>query len=421
MTALIVFGAVYLLIIVRNLGRVKLPVWVIMFAGAVAVIFLGVTPLKVAYQSVNLDVILFLIGMFSLVSAMEVSGLLEEVTVRILNTARSPERLLALLIVAMGLMAAFLMNDTIALVATPVIVGLARRTGLRPSVLLIPLAFSVTIGSAMTPIGNPQNLLVALESGIRAPFFEFLRFLALPTGLNFLATYYILRLYYRRDFRDARLSEHYDGGRITDPRLAKLASLCVVITIVGFFILTVVKVVGWETDLNFGTVALLGSVVLYLLSSRRREIIRGINWSVILFFIFMFILMQAVWDAGVIDLFVSLLPPLVHVDSSGTVLNIVGVSVLLSQFMSNVPFVVVYLRVMEGLGFGAQDVRAWIALAGGSTLAGNLTLLGAASTIIILEAAEERGCTFSFFEFLKVGSIVTVVNIVILSVCLMVF
>jgi len=67
------------------------------------------------------------------------------------------------------------------------------------------------------------------------------------------------------------------------------------------------------------------------------------------------------------------------------------------------------------LGFNSLDVNAWVALAGASTLAGKLTILGAASTIIILEVAEEKGHAFSFYEFFKIGPIVTLVNIVILS------
>lgn len=128
----------------------------------------------------------------------------------------------------------------------------------------------------------------------------------------------------------------------------------------------------------------------------------------------MFIVMQAVWDAGLINLFASYMPPLNHSDSPANIMNIVGVSVLMSQLMSNVPFVAVYVNLMKSLGFGLLNTKAWLALAGGSTLAGNLTILGAASTIIILEAAEEKGHTFSFYEYLKIGSMVTLVNVTVL-------
>jgi Na+/H+ antiporter NhaD/arsenite permease-like protein len=75
---------------------------------------------------------------------------------------------------------------------------------------------------------------------------------------------------------------------------------------------------------------------------------------------------------------------------------------------------------MQILGFSGMDTKAWMALAGGSTLAGNLTILGAASNVIILEAAEKRKETFSFIQFLKIGAIVTPVNVTILIIFLMI-
>lgn len=413
--AFIVFLAVYALIVLRNLGRVNLPVWTVMFAGAVAMLFLNGISLKTAYAAINLDVVFFLIGMFSIVSGMEASGLLRYITIRLLRLAGTPERVMLFILVALGTISAFLMNDTVAVVATPIVIGVAHEMRIRPTPLLISLAFAVSIGSVMTPMGNPQNLLVALDSGMNSPVLEFLRLLGPPTLINFVLTYYLLKLYYKRDLSaadppcDLKLDE-----AITDLRLAKATGLVAALTIAGFFALSVVKVFGVNTDLNFGSIALLGSAVLYTASPKRREIIRGVNWSIILFFISMFIVMQAVWDAGLISLFASYMPPLNHGDSPANIMNIVGVSVLMSQLMSNVPFVAVYINLMKSLGFGLLDTKAWLALAGGSTLAGNLTILGAASTIIILEAAEEKGHTFSFYEYLKIGSMVTLVNVTVL-------
>ncbi len=74
---------------------------------------------------------------------------------------------------------------------------------------------------------------------------------------------------------------------------------------------------------------------------------------------------------------------------------------------------------MKSLGFGPQNGYAWASLAGGSTLAGNLTLLGAASNLIVVEQGEKKGFTLGFFEFLKVGILVTVVNVLILYLYLL--
>jgi len=418
-SASVIFFVVYALIVFRNLKRIKLPVWAIMFAGAVATIFLNGISLKDAYAAINLDVIFFLIGMFSIVSGLEASGLLQYFTIRILSFAGSPQRLLLFILVVLGTMSAFLMNDTIAVVATPIMIGLARAMKVRSSPFLITLAFAVSIGSTMTPMGNPQNLLIALDSGIKRPFFEFVRLLTIPTVINYFLTYLILKFYYRNDLRSASKPADLSLAQtITDMNLARASGIVTLFTITGFLVLSIAKNLGFETELNFGTVALLGSAILYAISPKRRDIIRGVNWSIIIFFISMFIVMQSVWNIGLIQFFASFLPQLTHVGSPLTILNIVGTSILLSQLMSNVPFVAVYINLMKSLGFNSLDVEAWVALAGASTLAGNLTILGAASTIIILEVAEEKGHTFSFYEFFKIGSIVTFVNIAVLSLWL---
>ena len=125
-------------------------------------IFSGAIPFGDAYAAINLDVIFFLLGMFSVVAAMDLSGLLEYLTLRLLRVAKSPQKAFGLVLVGISMMSAFLVNDTLALMATPIMLSVARQLRVRPGVFLITLALGVTIGSTMTAIGNPQNLLVAL-------------------------------------------------------------------------------------------------------------------------------------------------------------------------------------------------------------------------------------------------------------------
>src|SRR5881296_73372 len=182
-----IFVVVYALIALRNFRRFKIPIWTIMLAGAVAMIFSGAIPLQDAYAAINLDVIFFLLGM--------------------------------------GLLSAFLVNDTLALTATPIMLGLSKQMRIRPSVLLMTLALGVTIGSAMTPVGNPQNLLIGLSSGIPNPMLDFLYFLAPPTILGLAVTFLILRFYYRKDL--AKSAENFGTlplPPIKDGRLAKLSA-----------------------------------------------------------------------------------------------------------------------------------------------------------------------------------------------------
>jgi Na+/H+ antiporter NhaD/arsenite permease-like protein len=204
--ALAVFGIVYALVIGRR--RFGIPIWAAILIGAALMVGLQVIDAKAALLSVNLEVIAFLFGMFSIVSALDRAGVLQLMAMKMLAIAKTPERLLMVFVVGMGLLAAFLVNDTIALLGIPIVVHVARYTGIRPVVLLLALAFDVTVGSVMSPIGNPQNLLIAIQSGIPTPFITFLMHLAAPTIVSLFVTYFILRMYYRKEI----YSEYSSSG-----------------------------------------------------------------------------------------------------------------------------------------------------------------------------------------------------------------
>src|SRR6266566_2855631 len=303
-----IFTVVYALIALRNFRRFKIPIWTIMLAGAVAMIFSGAIPLQDAYASINLDVIFFLLGMFSIVASMELSGLLEYLTARMIRLARTPQRALALVLFGMGLLSAFLVNDTLALTATPIMLGLSKQMRIKPSVLLMTLALGVTIGSAMTPVGNPQNLLIALSSGIPNPMFYFL---VPPTIIGLIVTFLILKFYYRKDL--AKSAEDFGTiplPPIKDARLARLSAYVAGIVVVGFFLVGVIQLFGVQGNVNLGTVSLFGATIVYLLSTRRREILASVDWGIIIFFMSLFIVVQGFWDSNALQSLLLYLPAL---------------------------------------------------------------------------------------------------------------
>ena len=410
-----VFALVYALIIGRR--RFGIPIWAAMLVGAALMVGLQVTTVEAAFLAVNLDVIAFLFGMFTIVSALDRAGVLKKVAVKMLSVAKTPARLLMAFVVGMGLLSAFLVNDTIALLGIPLVIYVARHAGIRPVVLLISLAFGITVGSAMTPIGNPQNLLIAIQSGMPTPFITFLSILAVPTVINLFITYYILRVHYRKELSAnyqliaIDLSEKMDG-EYYNPRLAKISIAVLAATIAGFVVSEALHFLGIA---NFGlsAVAMLGAAAIYALSGQRREIMKSVDYSVLIFFGAMFVVMSAMWSSGAVSLlFMNYIPNPDPNDLVQSTAVISAASIGISQILNNVPFVALYNFVMLDSGIGAQHVDQWMMLAAASTIAGNLTILGAASTIIIIEAAESRGVqAFSFFEFFKIGSVVTAANV----------
>ena len=138
------------------------------------------------------------------------------------------------------------------------------------------------------------------------------------------------------------------------------------------------------------------------------------DYSVLVFFGAMFVLTSAMWSSGAISVITGWLPEPDPSDKLQSLGVITASSIALSQVLSNVPFVALYDFVMIDAGFTGQHVSQWLMLAAASTVASNLTILGAPSNVIIIEAAEARGIrAFSFFEFAKVDSVITSVNVAI--------
>jgi Na+/H+ antiporter NhaD/arsenite permease-like protein len=386
-----------------------------MLGGAVAMIFSGSISLKDAYSAVNLDVIFFLLGMFSIVAAMDISGLLEYLTARIVRLAKTPQKILGLVFFGMGLLSAFLVNDTLAVTATPIMLGLSKQTRVPPRILLITLALGVTVGSVLTPIGNPQNLLVAISTGISNPMFNFLYYLGPPTFASLVVTFLILRFYYRKQLSELGPTfEEIPLPRVKDRKLARLSAWVAGIVVIGFFLVGASQLFGIQGNFNLATVALLGASIIFLVSGRRKEILRAVDWEIIVFFLSLFIVVQGFWESNALQSLMTYLPSLNPSDPTVYLAIIILSSLLFSQLLSNVPFVAVYIRVMQSAGFTGNSVKGWVALAGASTLAGGLSLLGAASNVIILEQAEARGSGFGTLEFSKIGFLVTIPNILLL-------
>ena len=174
---IIVLAVVLVLIATRRVGKIKLQIWQIMLLGAFVVLVTGqISPLK-ALDYINFDVILFLFGMFIVGEALVESGYLSHVAYKLFKRVKTTDELLLAVLFGVGIASAFLMNDTLAIIGVPVVLLLARQCRAPPKLLLLTLAFAVTIGSAMSPIGNPQNLLIATDGNVANPFVTFFGYL----------------------------------------------------------------------------------------------------------------------------------------------------------------------------------------------------------------------------------------------------
>lgn len=396
----IILFAVFILIAVRNVGKIRLKMWQIMLFGAAAVLVTGQISPGDALSAINVDVMLFLFGMFIVGEALYESGFLFHLAHRFFKRARNVDQLVLLILITFGVFSAFLMNDTLAIIGTPLVIYFARKFEISPKLLLLSLAFAVTTGSVMSPIGNPQNLLIAINGNIENPFVTFFAHLLIPTVINLLVAYVFLKLFYRNQFRGATLN-HTDEG-IKDPKLASACKVSLFLIISLIVVKIAIVFLGLDFDLRLTYIALIAALPIVIISRERVKVVKNIDWFTLVFFAAMFVLMESVWQTG----FFQSIMARSDVDVSSVPI-VLAISVSLSQLISNVPFVALYLPLMSQAG---ATTASMMALAAGSTIAGNLLILGAASNVIIIQNAEKKGETLTFLEFAKVGIPFTIVN-----------
>ena len=387
---LVVLIIVFLLIAVRRIGNVNFRIWQVMLLGAAAVLVTGAITPEDALASINLDVMLFLFFMFVIGEALTESGYLYHLSFHLVSRAASVRRLIFFILIG---------DDTLAVVGTPLMLYLARRHGISPKPLLLALAFAVTTGSVASPIGNPQNLLIALSGSVPDPFITFPFYLGVPTAISLLLAYVFLARAFPEEFNATAPLVHRKE-EIRDPTLAALSrlSLILLVLLIGVMIAAALLVPGFEIRPTW--IAVVAAIPVLVGSRRRLGIVRRIDWPTLAFFAGLFVLMASVWQSGFFQ-------PLIEESSLDltAVPVIAATSVIVSQFVSNVPFVALSLPVLAHLGTSTVGMMA---LAAGSTIAGNMLVLGAASNVIVIQGAERDGETLTFGEFARIGIPLTI-------------
>ncbi|KUK16806.1 SLC13 family permease [Thermococcus sibiricus] len=335
-----------------------IPVWAIMAAASTFTVLTGLEPLGELDKAIDLDVVLFLVGMFSLVGLTEESGLLKVIVMKLISWANTTRGMLVYTSLVMGLLAAFAVNDTVALMGPPMVRAMAKITGLNPVPLFLILAFSITIGSTMTPMGNPQNLLIAMQSGISAPFMKFMLVLTIPTILNLVLTPLVVMRIYNIENREFKGSLIISEEHLTNKRDAVIAAVFFTVTVAILVVNDVLEIMGFRWIEHRGFIPFIMASLAYILSSNPRAVLNRVDWGTIIFFITMFITMDGVWRSGLLQKWLLHILPGKPESLVAEFLILTVISLLLSQVLSNVPFVKLFIDYLKSIGYNGEDVRA---------------------------------------------------------------
>lgn len=388
----VIFLVTYAGIAIGYLGSLKLDRVGIALVGAILMLLVGAIPFDAAVRSVDFATIVTLFGLMVLSAQLRIAGFYTWVAERIASFVQRPTLFLAVLMGASAALSAVLINDVVCLAFAPVIAAALLRAKINPMPYLVALAVAANIGSAATPIGNPQNILIGQVGNLR--FGAFLLWTAVPVLLSLAAAYGILWKWggLGREMPDAPEipAEHL-------PDLDRAQTL-------RGLIVAGALVIGFFTPIPHAYVALAAAAA--ILCSRQidsHRLMALVDWPLVVMFCSLFVLVQAFVDTRLPEEAVGWL------DAQGVDLGnlyVLGtVTGVLSNLISNVPAVMLLISLRP-----IEDPVTGYMLALTSTFAGNLILLGSIANLIVAEQAARLGYKLSFSDFAKFGIPITLIS-----------
>ncbi len=372
--------------------------------GAVLMVVTGVVaPAEVfnhrdtpARHAVDMDTLVLLLGMMLLADYLSQASFFRAAGAWALRKAHTPRLLLVAVAGTSAFLSAFLVNDTICLMLTPLVLIVVEEAKLPPLPYLLAICMASNSGSVATFTGNPQNMLIQGASGLS--YARFAAYMALPALVSTAVVILGLLYVFRGQLSHERFTTHPPAHAVDRPLL-------------GLTLVTLTGVVAaFFLGLPMSWSALTGAAVVMLLSRRAppREALERVDYVLLLFFACLFVVVFGVNKAGWADDIHQLFAPFMSGPPWRETVGFAGLTLVASNLFSNVPFVMLARAWVPTLH---DPVLGWQVLALGSTLAGNLTLIGSVANLIVFEAARGKA-ELSFLGYLRVGLPITLVSFV---------
>jgi Na+/H+ antiporter NhaD/arsenite permease-like protein len=390
--AIAIFALTYLVVAIGRLPGFRLDRAGAALVGASLMVAVGALPLEEAPKAIDFDTIILLLGVMIVVANLRLSGFFGLVNGWVVTRARHPVVLLAAVVLVSGIFSAFLVNDTVCLVLTPLVLDLVTRLRRNPVPYLLAVAMASNAGSTATITGNPQNMIIGSLSHI--PYGSFVAALSPIAGIGLMLTLGLIALVYRSEFWTLqRLRGEPEPRRENWPIIVKSVAVSLAM-IAGFF----AGVPPAEAAIVAGAILLLTRRI------KSEKVYAEIDWTLLLMFVGLFIVVAGL-EHSVLSPEVFRAIGHLHIEQ---VPVLSGITAILSNIVSNVPAVLVLKPFIAQL---QSQQQAWLTVAMASTLAGNFTLVGSVANLIVVQRARAQNVEIGFWEYFKVGAPLTVLTI----------
>lgn len=388
-------------------------------AGAVVLLLTHVLTIETAADYVDLNTIGVLVGMMLFVAVVKSSGLFEYIAIWSAKLTRGqPMAILAVFAVITAVLSAFLDNVTTVLLIGPMTIAITQILEVNPVPFLLSQIMASNIGGTATLIGDPPNIMIGSAAGLS--FADFivntgpvvLIILAVAVAIFFLMYRGNLHVESENMEKVLTLDEKLT---IKDASLLRKSVIMIVLVVVGF-------IFHAQLGIESATVALTAAGVMLLIGGQDAEdVILGVEWSTILFFIGLFVVVGGLNSTGVIAMLANGMLELVGDNEVLAIVLVLWASALISAFLDNIPFVATLIPMIQTMQQGGMDVLPlWWALSLGACLGGNGSLIGASANVVLAGVSAKNGYPITFMSYLKKGFPLMLLSVAICTVYLLI-
>lgn len=411
--SVIVLLSVYVILsfeIVHRTAIALLGATIILVLGILTNLISAQESFEFAVNSIDFNTIGLLLGMMIIVALLAESGIFQYVAVRASKASKANLwKLMLMLCTFTAVTSMFIDNVTTILLMIPVTISVFRVFKVSPIPFILAQVLASNVGGAATLIGDPPNIMIGSAANI--DFNSFIVHMGPTIFVSFSVSLVLLRILFRKDLRSQvhnfeELQKEDENILIKDKVLLK-KSIVVLLLVVGLF------VVHGSLHIEPSVIALGGAALLMVITRARPErVLHEVDWSTLIFFTGLFIIVGAAEQAGTIQLLSSTALSITGGDPWFTLIIVIWLSALASAFVDNIPFTATMIPMIQTLNadptiagtFGNfQFSPLWWALSLGANLGGNGTLIGSSAGIIAAGLSEKNGFLITFNRFFRIG------------------